>query len=104
MAYKSTLTLSDNRKVDGYMHNEDLGLFLDDDKLWKGVHVRSGKFLTGYLGLWKQKKQCLAFVTYLADANMQWAVDTEEQFIEVNGGSVEVCRIYHEACEKGNEA
>lgn len=92
-----------DKEVDGYKHNDDIGLYLDDEtKLWSAVHLRSGHVLEGLDGQWKMKRQCLEFIKGVEGLN--YDVSTNEELIEKNGGFDAVLAIYLAAVKKGKEA
>lgn len=96
MAQKTTIRLKDGRSVAGYDHNGVLGVFLDDDGLWKGVKLSNGMLLVGPSGLFKKKRAALAFVETVSSLNWD-GVDTEEQHYAANGGYDAVYAVYSEA-------
>lgn len=102
MATKTQITLKDGRSVAGYDANGVLGVFLDDDGLWKGVKLSNGMLLVGPNGLWKKKRAALAFVETVSSLNWD-GVDTEEQHYAANGGYDAVYAVYSEAVRKGRE-
>jgi len=103
MATKQKLTIHRlNTVVDGYAHNEHLGLYLDpSDNFWRAVHIATGKDLEGPSGRWKKKRSCLAFVE--AFSNFDWSVETEEELYERNGGFDSLVEKYAEAVKIAEE-
>lgn len=101
MAHKQKLFIKElNAEIDGYAHNDELGLVLHDG-LWKAVHVRTGQWLIGPKGKFKRKRSCLAFIEALAD--LDWSADSEEDMYSLNGGFEAVKVRYFEAVRKGEE-
>jgi len=104
MASKQKLQIKRlNQTVDGYAHNDFLGLYLDpEDNLWRAVHIASGSDLEGPTGTWRKKRACLAFISGLE--NMDWNIMSEAEMLDKNGGWDSVVEIYKAAVELGREA
>lgn len=101
MAHKQKLFIKElNAEIDGYAHNENLGLVLHDG-LWRGLHIRTGQWLVGPKGKFKRKRSCLAFIEALAD--LDWSADSEDGLYERNNGFEAVKVRYFEAVRIGEE-
>ena len=99
MAHKQKLFIKElNTEIDGYAHNDELGLALHDG-LWHGVHIRTGQWLIGPKGKFKRKRSCLAFIEALAD--LDWSADSEDELYERNNGFEAVKERYSAAVLKG---
>jgi hypothetical protein len=102
MASKQKLFIkSKQTKVDAYQHDENLGLFLDDDGLWKAVHIRTGQLICGPSGTFKKKRSCLAFIESINA--LDWTADDEEEMYLRNGGFEAMKERYFAAVEKARE-
>lgn len=106
MAKKARIQVPKNdtetHEVNGYVINDLVGLYQGETtKLWRGVHLRTSKFLDGPSGTWKQKRQCLAYLESLISQGMNFVVDSETEFWDKNPDGAD---MYQEAVKFGKGA
>ena len=106
MAKKAKIRVKDSlgeyEELDGYQVDENLGLVQMEGN-WVTIHLRTGNRLAGKQGVFKQKRQCLAYAEHLAQGGVAWAFDTEEEMVVKNDRQV-LSDLYIEAVEKGRAA
>lgn len=83
MATKTVFRWSDGTQSAGYMVDEILGLYQEEDKMWTSVHIPT-KFAFGK-SRFKRKRACMAFTENLENV-FDLDFSTKEEFYERNGG------------------
>lgn len=106
MAKKAKIRVKDSlgeyEELDGYQVDENLGLAQMEGN-WVTIHLRTGNRLAGKQGVFKQKRQCLAYAEHLAEGGVDWAFDTEEEMFAKNDRQL-LSDLYIQAVEKGRAA
>ncbi len=104
MAKRGQLTIANKHEetVDGYIVSDDIGIYQSPEG-WRAVHLKTGLWLSGKRGVFKQKRQVLAYAEYLVASNINWQFSTKEEMFQLNDEAA-LIEIYLAAIDKGNEA
>ncbi len=105
MAKRGQLTIANEHEetVDGYIVSDDIGIYQSPEG-WRAAHLKTGFWLSGKRGgVFKKKRQVLAYAEYLVASNINWQFSTTEEMFQLNDEAA-LIEIYLAAIDKGNAA